>query len=113
MADVTLAVQKITNAGVDESFTAIDATDTYFVRNTAGVLLHFKNTGGSASTVTLVTPNSVAGFAIADQQVTIPATTGDRMVAALPTSVFNDGQGFVTFTQDQASGVTVAVVKAG
>lgn len=112
MANVTLTVQTADRDGVAPSYTAIDATDTYFFRNAGNTVLHFLNTGGSASTVTFATPGSVAGLAIADPTINVPATTGDVMAAMSPASIFADSSGDSSFTQDQASGVSVAVVRA-
>lgn len=110
MADVTLTPQTIDKDGATPSYTAIDATDTYLVRITARTLLHFKNTGSQAM-ITFTTPGDVAGLAIADPTLTVPATTGDKMIALIPTDVFADGSGIARFTNDIASGVTVAVVQ--
>lgn len=112
MADVTLTPQNVDRDGITPSYTALNAVDTYHARITASTILHFKNTGASPSTVTLVTPGNVGGLAIQDPTVNVPATSGDVMVSAEPLGAFADGGGSLTFTQDQASGVSVAVVSA-
>ena len=66
MATVTLSAQTVDKDGLSgATYTAIDATDTYSFRNAAKVFLHFKNTGSEA-TVTLDTPGTVSGEAIAN-----------------------------------------------
>lgn len=111
MAIVTLTPQTMDKDGAAPTYTAIDATDTYSFRNGEKTILHFLNTG-TESTVTLDTPGTVGGgLAIENPTVTVPATTGDIMVALDPLSAFNDSSGNATFTQDVASGVTVAVVQ--
>lgn len=77
-------------------------------------LLHVKNAGGAASTVTIVTPGSVSGLAIADVSVSVPATTGDRMIGPLPAELFADpADGLAAITYSTVTGVTVAAIRAG
>ncbi len=114
MADVVLTVQTLLRAGVAPSYTALDATDTYYVPNSAGRLfLHFKNTGAVA-TVTLDVQKKVEGENIVDPTISVPATTGDRMAG--PWSVLYEipsgtHKGRIKFSQDIASGVTVAAIR--
>lgn len=111
MADVDLTPQTVDRDGITESFTTLNEVDTYHVRITRRTILHFKNTNAGAATVTLVTPGNVGGMAIEDPTVSIPASTGDIMVAAEPLFAFADGGGELSFTQDLATGVEVAVVQ--
>ena len=115
MADVVLTREQIVIAGIDPTDNAIDATDVYFFDKQPGqVFLHFKNTGGTVSAVTFDTTQEVVGLALADPIVNVPATTGDIMVGPFPAEYevkggVNDGQ--IKFSQDQATGVTVAVLR--
>ena len=116
MADVLITRQQIVRTGLSgPTYTAIDATDTYYVENAPGdVFLHFKNTGGSAATVTLDITRTQQGASFADPTVTIPATTGDVLVGPFPELfevVGGTHDGRVKFTQDQATGVTVAAYR--
>lgn len=115
MVDVLLTREQILVTGIDPTDTAIDATDVYFVDNQPGqVFLHFKNTGGSPSAVVFDTTQQVAGLDIEDPIVNIPATTGDVMIGPFPSTYEVKGgsdDGRIKFTQDQASGVTVAVLR--
>lgn len=115
MADVVLDEQQIKKDGLEPSYTSIDATDTYYAPNVPGkTFLHFKNTGGSASTVTFDLTKSVRGASLSDATVTVPATSGDVMVGPFP-KIWEVGSGAqagrLKFTQDQASGVSVALVR--
>ena len=111
MADVTLTRQQVDRDGLAPSYTALDNVDTYFVDNASGdVFVHFKNTGGSASTVTFDITKTVAGLSVTDPTVTVPATTGDLMVGPFPVEWETTG-GDIKFTQDQASGVTAANIR--
>ena len=110
MAVVTLTPQDVDREGVAASYDTLNAADTYTFRNTGSTMLHFKNAGGSVATVTLTTPGTISDLAIQDPTVQV-AAGGERFVAMLPTSTFSDSGGKAAFTQDQAAGVTAAVVR--
>ncbi len=115
MADVILTEKQIVQAGLTPAYQSIDATDTYYAKNSAGKLfLHFLNTGGSISVVTFDLTQLVEGAAFIDPTVSIPATTGDKMVGPFPglwEVLGGTHDGRVKFTQDQATGVTVMAVR--
>lgn len=112
MATVALTATRVGRAGASESFTAMDAANTYTVRNNPKTLLHFKKTGAGNANITLVTTQTVNGLAVADATVVVPASTGDVMVAcgSLP-SLFNSGAGLLSFSTDEDTDLTVAVVE--
>lgn len=114
MVDVVLTREQIVLAGLEATDNAIDATDVYFAPNDPGnMYLHFKNTGAEA-TVTFDLTKSVAGATLTDQTATIPATTGDVLVGPFPAEWEDDtgpNPGHVKFSQDIASGVTVAILR--
>ena len=116
MADVDLAVQQISRLGITPTYTAIDATDTYFAPWMDGrLILHFKNTNGSISTVTFDVQQTVDGLAITDPTVTIPATTGDKFIGPIPFAykiLSGVDANLVKFSQNVATGVTVAALVA-
>jgi len=111
MAIVVITPTKITEKGVAESFQAMVTTDTYKVRNGGRMLMHFKKTGAGAANITLMTPKTVAGFAVADQVIVVAATTGDLMSAPINEDLFNDASGDVSFTTDNDVGLTVAAIR--
>jgi hypothetical protein len=75
-----------------------------------GVFLEVNNGNGTARTITLATPGTVDGLAIADRAVTIPA--GERWKIPVPRLFAKaDGQCDITYTPDAAS-VTVGCFKA-
>ncbi|MCI0544215.1 MAG: hypothetical protein L0Z49_07175 [Actinobacteria bacterium] len=115
MADVDLTVEKIDRDGLAATYTAINATDTYFApRKDGRLILHFKNTGGSGATITFDITQTQDGVSYADPTVTVPATTGDIFVGGLG-AVYEvasgDDRGKVKFTNNQATGVTVAALE--
>lgn len=105
-----LTKQTIGLAGVAPAYTAVSASDTFPPGN--NVFLHVKNAGGSSSTVNIVTPGNVSGQAVADISVTVPATTGDRMIGPLPGGLVADQTtGLATVTFSFVTSVTVAVLE--
>jgi len=73
--------------------------------------LHVKNTNGSSMTVTLTATARVRGQLAADVVVTVPATTGDKMIGPLPAELFagaTDNSCAVTYSS--TTGVTVALL---
>ncbi len=72
--------------------------------------LHVKNTNGSTRDVTIATPGTVDGLAIADVVVTVPATTGDKMIGPLFSDLFASAADGVSasITYSSTTNVTVA-----
>ena len=103
-----LASQSIVRAGLASAYAAASAGGDTFAADGRS-FLHFKNTSGGAITVTIVTPrNDPYGNAIADNTVSIPATTGDRMVGPFPAEAYSDpttGLGNITYSA--SAGLTV------
>jgi len=91
----------------------INVNDLYQVNNDGKVILHFKKSGASACTVTVTTPGTVDGLAIADLVVSIPATTGDIFMGPFPTRFYNKlGAHDVEFTTTvNVVGLTLAVLQ--
>lgn len=112
MAD--LAIQDITNTGLAPAYAAAAAGGDKIPSSDADTFIHVKNTGGSAVTVTIVTPGTVAGLAIADVSVSVPATTGDRMIGPLDPSIYGNpaDSGKVPITYSGVTGVTIAAIRA-
>lgn len=111
MADVQVAVTKIGKAGDSEAFVAVATGNTYKVNNNGRTLLHFKKSGAGAANVTIETPKTIKGYAVADQVIVVPATTGDIMMAPIDMDLFSDGNGQVNFTTDEGTGLTVAALR--
>lgn len=113
MAEVRLTPQDLTRAGSGLAPTLksdMSASDTYLVANDGRTVLYFENTGESSSVVTIVTPTTVDGNAVADKTVTVPATTGKRFVGPFPPHLYNVGNE-LTFTLTNADDVSNAVYR--
>lgn len=114
MAVIALTTTDLQAGGTTTTYTgSLSTSNTYTVPNDGKVFLHFKKTAAVACTVTIVTPNTVSGLAIADQTVTVPASTGDVMVGKLSVDLFNDPTtGLLTFSLSDVAGLSVGVFHA-
>jgi len=111
MADVRLSPQTLADTGITPSYTgSLLTTNTYKIRNDGRTFVHFKKSGASDCVVTIQTPKTVGGLAVAEQTVTVVATTGDKMIGPFQPSIYNDGAGDVNITLSEVTGLTVGVV---
>jgi hypothetical protein len=110
MARAVLTVQVNAMAGITPSYTALNVSDgNSFVWPGKPCWLHVKNSS-TIATLTIATPATVGGLAVADLAVTIPATTGDKMIFLGDASLFVQADGSVYLNSDVA--VTCAVITA-
>ncbi len=111
MANVRLVPEKVTPGGLTAAQNgSLNTADTHQVRNDGRTMLHFKKTGAGNAIITVQTPRTVNGLAIAEQTFTVPATTGDVYAGPFAPAVFNDANGDLNFTSDDTTGLTVAVL---
>ena len=110
MARTTVTPQTLSNAGITPTYNAATATDGDAFANDGNTFIHVKN-ASSQVTLTIQTPATVSGVAIAEQTVTIPATTGDKMIGPFNTTVFSQADGKVYLDWSGVTGVTFAVIK--
>lgn len=108
--DVT--VQEVPNGGLTRTFAApAAAVDGNMYPADGKCWLEVKNTG-TQKTLTIQTPGTVDGLAIADRAITIPATTGDVTVPPLPPSQYAQADGKTYVDLDVITGVTICVWRA-
>ena len=105
-------VQKVVKSGVSTTnySSGLVATDTQTFTNNGRTFLHIVKTGANNCTLTVLSQATSQGLAIANQTVTIPATTGDVFVGPFPPSIFNDASQNVNFTFSEESGLSFAVL---
>jgi len=109
MADDRLTPQTLTSTTTTVTRNAMSTANTHQVLNSpGGTILNFEKSGAGEATVTITTPGTVDGLAIADRTVTVPASTGDVAVW-LPYANYTNGSGDIEFTTDEDTGLTVAV----
>lgn len=99
--------EEVSIAGLAATYHAAAAGD----KVPPGCLLVVKNTNGATRDLTLATPGTAHGLAIADATITIPATTGERYVP-VPHTGFTGADGLVPLTWSATTGVTFAVIRA-
>ena len=114
MADV--AVQTIVEAGLQPVYSAVAAADA-LVGNDGACFLHVKNGNAAACTVTVLAQTPAApvpgmgSLSRGNIVVSVPATTGDRMIGPFPRIAFEDATGKVQVTYSVTATVTAAFVK--
>jgi len=106
----TISVQPITLSGVTPVYSDAVAGGFQFV-NDGRTFLHVKNTNGAARYITVTTPATVDGLAVADVYVTVAATTGDEMIGPFPTGTFNNSGGYVYVSNSATADLTMAAVR--
>ena len=111
----TLTTQVIVRSGITPTYGAVtgagDACEC-----SDDIYLHFKNTNAATYTVNLAIPSgssTFSGVTYTNTSVTIPATTGDKMVGPITSQLYKDpttGLCQITYTGTTTNG-TVAVLK--
>lgn len=108
-----LSTQNIVNAGTAPTFGAAATSDTAEVGNGTNTIAVYKNTG-TQKTVTVTVPgNTSYGQANPDPALTLAATTGELWIPLRKEYDAGDGTGRCTITVDDATAVTVAIVRLG
>lgn len=110
MPDVRVNPQQIDADGIAIAFAgSLSTSDTYLVSNDGRVILHFKKSAAVVCTVTVDTPGSVGGLAVAQRTITVPASTGDIEAGPFPPDLYNQpGANDLEFTLSDIDGLTVA-----
>jgi hypothetical protein len=91
----------------------LNVVDTFVFSNDGRTVLHFMKSGAGACTVTISTPGTVDGLAVADRTVTVAATTGDVVIGPFPPDTYNTPglSTFAGFTVSEVTGLTVAILR--
>lgn len=107
MARTTISAETATYDGLNVTYTAAIA-DGHKAAFNIHTVLHFKNGGGEARTVTFLIPTTVAGQAVASKTVAIPA--GQQRLVRGFTQVFAQADGMLWWDYDATTSLTVGVV---
>jgi hypothetical protein len=106
----TLTAQDVSGtSSVTPTYTACDVAGDQ-VANDGKILLHFKNTNASARNVTIDSVTACNQGSDHNIVVNVPATTGDKMVGPFDAARFTNATGFLTWTYDAVTNLTVAVL---
>lgn len=113
MADVAKAAEKIIKTGLDPTHTgSLNVSNNYQTPNNGRLFIYVTNGGGSASVVTIATPGTVDGLAIADRTVSVPAGE-DRMIGPFPPHIYNNANGEIDVSFSFITSVTLAALNLG
>lgn len=107
MARTALAPQTIVDEGITPAFTAANV-DGHSIPGDGDHWLEIKNTNGAPVNVTILTGGTLMGEAVADKVVSIPATTGDKIIGPFPPALYNQADGLVYVDFASVTGVTAA-----
>lgn len=105
----TLTTQSVTTAGLAATYSTPTATTGDRFLPAAGTFIHIKNGNASSCTITLTTPFTMDGLALADRVITVPGTT-ERFIA-VPDTLYRSSDGLGDFVVAPITTVTVAVVR--
>lgn len=107
-----LATQSIVLTGLAPTYAAAAGGGDTFTPDDR-TFIQVKNGSGGAITVTVATPGTIIGLGIADVSVSVPATTGDRMIGPFPAQHFADpADGLADITYSGVTSLTIGVFKA-
>ena len=116
MPRVDLSVQQMDfNVGLTPTTTAGDATENHSFTNTAAdIFLYVNNAGGSAITVTAVTPQTItsANLTVEDRAYTV-AAGAIMFIGPFPSATFNQTDDKVHIDLSADTSVTVAAIQHG
>lgn len=114
-----IALQTISAAGIGPTYQAATASDT--IPNATPddrIFIHAKNTNAATATITInpvsptvVKANGVGNVSVPAITVTVPATTGDRMIGPIP-AAYIDGTGTINLANTGTiTNLTLAAIK--
>lgn len=110
MAREELAVQTVSRAGLEATYTAAQADGNKFVND--GMMWATVKNGATDCIVTVLTAVTVDGKAVADDTVTVTANE-ERDIGPFPPSIYNQPDGMVYFDYNSVANVTIAAKRLG
>ncbi len=106
-----LTLQQVVEPSLTPSYGAVAASDT--VTPADRLFLHVKNGNASPDTVTIVcNTTGPGGIATPNVTVSVPATTGDRMIPLANPAYVSASTGLITVQHSVTATVTCALVRA-
>jgi uncharacterized membrane protein len=105
-----LTQQQVVIAGLQPVYSAVNASDT--ITPDEDLFLHVKNANAGTCTVTLTDNSKTPGGSSAtNPTVSVPATTGDRMIGPIPAVFQSTSTGLITVAYSVTSSVTAALLR--
>ncbi len=118
MARTVLTLQEIVRTGLEVTYAAADSTNDHSFDNAGqDIFLHVIN-GAVVCNVTIITPQTIDGLAVADPIINIPATE-DRFIGPFRNDLYGQAEPDAGFAKsvfidlDDDSNVTIAALQAG
>lgn len=93
MPRTVLTKQALSDAGVAATYVTPDATGVAIPDNDGETIVIVKNASGAPITVTPKAYLTVNGQALTNKTVSVPATTGERIIGPFPVAVYNRAVG--------------------
>jgi hypothetical protein len=101
--------QQIVRTGLEETYAAVDAVNGNQFQNDGRMFLLVKNGGVAPINVTITTPTTVDGNAVADLVVVV-TNAEQRMIGPFPPNLYNT-DGYVYVDYSSGTTVTAAVLR--
>jgi hypothetical protein len=109
MARTAINYQQIARTGLETAYSAAVADGGKF-SNDGRMFLHVKNGAGAPINVTIQTPGTVDGLAVAEQVVAV-TNAEERMIGPFPPNIYNQTDGMVYVDYSAVTDVTVALLR--
>jgi hypothetical protein len=110
MARTALTVQQVTRSALTPVLSAANGSGGHSVANDGATWLEVKTTT-NAIVVTVQTPGTVDGNAVADKTYSI-GTSAERKIGPFPPNVYNQADGAIYVDLDVVTGVTIGAFRA-
>lgn len=109
MARTVMTPKDVTRAGVTYALAAVDAVNGNYFTNNGRCALHVNNASAGSINVTITTPTTVDGNAVADLVVAVGAGV-EKIIGVFPPTLYNtDGEVYVDWSS--GTSVTAAVIR--
>ena len=109
MARTEITAQSIDRDGLASAFTAANA-DGHKLLNNGDQFIIVKNGGASPINVTIQTPATIEGIAIAEVVIAV-AASAEEMIGNFPPSIFNQTDGMIYIDFSAVTDITVGAFK--
>jgi hypothetical protein len=110
MARTALTPQDVARTGIVHTFAAVDAANGNKFTNDGRCCLYVKNGGVGSIDVTIDTPGTVDGNAVANLVVAVGAGV-NKLIGPFPPGIYNQSDGNVNVDYSGGTSVTAAVIR--
>lgn len=105
------------DAGTDPGAGNVGTVDGHMVRLTGREIIEVNNGNAAPQVVTLVTPGAPEGLQVADRTVSVPATTGRRLIGDLNPGLYaqksgaDEGKVYINYPAGVEASITTRVYR--